>query len=531
MTATITKKIELAQPLESFAGNTIDSFSGGAVTSFSKWDNITSDVLQAKTFMHSQGINGITPTSRVASPGKFTFYLKNRGDANSAGLDGYYSLEHTNTRGGFEQGAEVRVCYTYDGTEYCRWRGKIYNITPDPSKYTAATKVVAYDWMKTAQDQKFKVVDVETDQRGDQAIQTMINVLPASRQPNETSFDTGKSTFPYVFDSERDEKTSVMSVLQKIAQSELGKVYINSGTNGEQLIFEDRHHAIDETTVQHDFEDDDEVVSVSASYPFDLIKTKVQSIAHPRDLTSADTKLAEIQKSFRLGAGETREVKLLFRDQSTGERISGTSLTTLASGTDYVANAAEGGGGADQTASLSVTTTESSGNSVTLSCENTSGTTIWVTTLQQRGTGIRLYDPVTYETEANNTYIVEKGENVLRYDLPYEDDYNVAVDFGDYLLSVWKDPVCQIDGISYYPEVSASLAQAFCDIDIGHRITVNLSQLGIDQDYFVRKISVTLNQGKIKCSYGVTPAQGAVYMQLDDTTYGVLDNNNCKLAF
>ena len=358
----------------------------------------------------------------------------------------------------------------------------------------------------------------------------MADLLPIARQPSSRNFDVGKSTFPYVFDSERDEKSSILSVCQKIAQSELGKIYINhQGGGGEQLTFENRHHAIDETTVQHDF--DDNVVSVSPTYKADLIKTKIISSAHPRRVDTGDVILGQLQKSFQVQPSATQSVTLNFRDPDGSERVSASSLATRVSGTDYIANADEDGGGANRTSDLTVTENTVSGNSITLDCANGGTSSFWVTTLQQKGKGIYLYDPVTYEAVDGSTGLAQYGEHILRYDLPYEDDYNEAVSFGDYLLSVWKDPTCQINGLSYFPEENATLSAAFLAIDIGHRITVNFTQLGIDEDYFVTKISVRLDRGKLRCSYNLVPAGSSVFMQLDDAIYAKLDETECRLAF
>jgi hypothetical protein len=526
--APITTTVEMKQPILFIDGNPIISVGGSYVHAVEKWDDISADVVTSKQWNYTRGISGIKPTSRVASPGKFTFYLLNRAE-NSGGVAGFYSIGHSNQRDGFEQGVEIRIKHVYSSSTDYKWRGKIYDPDPTASPYKSFTRTVCYDWMREAQDHKFKATAMATSQRADQAIQTMLDTLPVSRQPEATSLATGKSIFPYVFDSERDEKSSIMSVLQKAAQTELGKVYVNGqGGNGEQLVFENRHYMIDETTVQQDF--DDNIVSVNPVYPFDLIKTKIITRVFPREVTTGLV-LGQVQKSFSIPANETRTVKLYFRDPETGDRISANALTTRVSGTDFVANADEDGGGANKTAALSVTDNEVSANSISLSCANSTGNTIWVTTLQQQGDGIMQYDPVTYEAEANGTYLAEKGERVLRYDLPYEDDYNVGVDFGEYLLSIWQDPVCQIDELTYYPEESSTLAQAFMDIDLGHRITVNFTQLGIDQDYFVRKINVSWDRGLLKCAYGVTPAQAGVYMQLNDAIYAKLGEVECKLAF
>jgi len=528
---TIEKDVELKKVLCGVDGNAIFTVgkSGSVLTFVDEWDEITSDVMASKTFNHTQGITSFGPKALVASPGKFTFSLNNT-SFNSASKAGYYSLDHTNIRDGFEQGSEVRVKYTYNGSTGFVWRGKIFDIRPDPSPHKAFTRVVCYDWMKSAQDHKFRALDVAIDQTGDEAITALVTTLPNSKQPQSTSYDVGKSTFPYVFDSERDEKTTVRSVFQKVAQSELGKIYVNhQAGGGEQLVFENRHHPKEESTVQYDF--DDSVVSVKTNYPFDQIKTKVIVVAHPREVNTGDVVLGRVRKPFQVQAGDSRIVKILYRDPEGEARISANSLLTRVSGTDFIANADEDGGGADRTADLAVTESERSGNSIALCTANNGASAFWVTTLQQRGKGLYLYDPVVYETEENSTYIALSGKSELRFDLPYEDDYNVAVDYGDYLLSSWRDPIVHVSGLSYFPEVSTGLADAFFDIDIGKRITVNLTQIGIDQDYFVQHISTSWHKGKLRVSYNVAPAGAYAYATLDDAVYGKLDADECKLAF
>lgn len=533
MSVTISHAVEIKQPLFFVDGSDFNTVAGSnsAVHAVDTWDDISEDSAERKGFSHSQGINGFGPTALVASPGKLTNYLNNSAQ-NSASTAGYYSLDHASKRFGFEQAVPIRVKYTYDGSDAYKWRGRIYD--PDPSPMTIKdpfTKLISYDWMKEAQDHNFQAIVTDTNQRGDQAITTLLGILPNSKKPQANTLATGKSIFPYVFNSERDESTAVLTVLQKIAQSEQGRVYVNhQAGNGENLVFENRHHASTETDVQYDFDDD--VVEVETAYPFKLIKTRVITLAHPSEIDAANVVLGQIQKSFQVPANSTKPVTLNFRDPVTGNR--NTALPPLAarvSGTDYIAHANEDGSGAVRTADLTVTENKQSSNTITLDCENTSATAFWVTILQQKGKGINLNDPLTYEVIANSTEIAEKGEHVLRYDLPYEDDYNVAKDFGDYLLSAWKEPICQIRGLTYYPQKSAALAQAFMDIDNGKRITVNFTQLGIDQDYFVTKITVVLDRGEIKCSYNVTPADAAKYKILNDAVNASLGNDACRCAF
>lgn len=500
------------------------------------WVDISDDVLEPRPFSHNQGISGDSPTSLVASPGRLSMFLKND-DTNTGGKAGYYSPDHADVRDGFKFGAGIRVTYTFDGSDYIKWRGRIYDIHPSPSTYVPFTKVVAYDWLMDAQSQMFRAIEVDTDQRGDEALHTLVQTLPLSRQPAAYSYDVGKSIYPYVFDSERDEKSTVLSVAQKIAQSELARIYVNhQGGNGQDLVFENRHHSIDETAVKYDF--DDSVSSIRTSYPSNQVITKVVCRAFPREIDSVDGVLGQVLKSFSLGAGETKTIKLDFRDADSGSRISAASLAARVSGTDYIANADEDGGGANRTADLAVAVATDnngdelvSGNAISLDCTNNGASMFWVITLQQQGKGIKQFDPVTAEAKSTDEVIAIKGEKSLRFDLPYEDDYNVAVAFGDYLLGVWESPQCLVTDLEFWPHRNDTLAQAFCDSDVGHRITVNLPQVGIDQDYFINQVSIKKVAGLVKCKYKLRPAGSSVFMQLDDPIYAKLDAVECKLAF
>ena len=184
----ITTTVELKKPLYFIDGSLFQPMAktNSALSTVNAWEDYSADVVVSKGFSHSRGINGNKPTSLVASPGKLTLMLNNSA-LNSGSKAGYYSLEHSNVRDGFEQGAEIRVKYVYSTSTGYRWRGKIYDITPDTSPYKAFTKVVAYDWMKIAQEQKFKSIEVATDQTGDEAITTLLGILPVSRQPATTA--------------------------------------------------------------------------------------------------------------------------------------------------------------------------------------------------------------------------------------------------------------------------------------------------------------------------------------------------------
>ena len=525
--ATITRTVQLIQALKFVDGTQVYAVSGEAIHFANSWDDISDDVLGIKKFSHNRGVYGILPTNCVATPGSFNLSLKNDA-SNSAGKVGYYSFNHANVRPGFEKGAEVRVRYVYSGTTTYHWRGRIADVLPSPDPNKPFVDVICYDWMLEAQEQKLKEIQVTTSQRVDQGIQTMLNILPNGKLPAETSLDVGISTLPVLFDSERDEKTTIIQVMQKMAQSELGQIFVNAGSSGEQLVFHNRHHAATESVVQYDF--DDSISEIATSYPSNLLKTVVQVVVYPREYDESDVVLGQLQKSFSVGAGADRDITLLYRDPNGNSRISTNELAARVSGTDYSATANEDGSGGDRTSGMVVTVVSQSGNSIKLNIANTSDVLFWVQVTQQKGKGIYLFDPLQYESRSSEDKITRYGERLLRFDMPYEDNYNMAVNIADYLKEVWQELICSVTGLAYYPERSAALAQAFVDIDIGKRITINLPQVGLDQDYFVRSITISYNEDKIRCEYGVAPAEASTWLVLDDIIFAVLDSNYAKLA-
>ncbi len=493
------------------------------------WESLYEDLVKHAEFSWEQGIQSLGPSSVVASPGPLNFTLKNS-SGNSGGTAGYYSPDNSAVRDGFRLKAQIRVGYTYGGVTDYKYYGYITDIDPDPADMGPRVTVVkGYDWMGVAQKQPITGLQVQTDKRGDQAIESLMALTPITmRVPME--LDTGKSTWPYIFDAERDEVTKVTSILQKIAMSEKGQIYLN----GKTLIFENRHHKIDETDVKYDFDQNTPTLNVEkVKYGEETVITRVKGLAHPREIDDSNVVLATSQNVFSLGSGETLEdIQLYFRDPNGDARVSALSIVDpLVANTDYTANSNEDGSGSDLTSDITITITSESGNSITVSITNSGGSLAYITLLQVRGKGMYRYDPMTTEKSSDQETIDKYGDLLFTYDVVYEDDINVVKDFRDSVLSDWETPIGIVTGLSYFPEFNADLAQAFMDIEKGHRITLARDLIGIDQDYFVQKIRTERVGGLIKCTYDLAPEVSTAWARCDDNVYGELGADVCKAAF
>ena len=141
-----------------------------------------------------------------------------------------------------------------------------------------------------------------------------------------------------------------------------------------------------------------------------------------------------------------------------------------------------------------------------------------------------MYDPLPYEARSSTAVIADHGERMLRFVMAYADDYNTGVNTAEALLAIWQELICQVSGLTYYPERDDALAEAFLDIDIGKRISIYLEPLGIYYDYFVINRTVTRDEGLVVCTYGVAPASTANVLILDDIVHAVLDSDFARLA-
>ncbi len=500
------------------------------------WEDITTDLLPDWGYDHFQGTPmTIDLRNRVAQPGLFNFVLNNS-VKNSASTAGYYSPGHGSVRDGFAHGAAVRVTYSYSGTDREIWVGRIYDIDPDPElKGSNITRCTAYDWMFEAGKQLVRGLAVQIDKRGDQALVSLLGIMPIGKMPQATSFDIGVETSSYIFDTELDERTKVSGVCRRIAMTEFGRVFVDGGT----LYFKNRHASVEETVVQHDFDDADPAVRfIWTKYAEKNIFTRVKAKCHPRKIDDDKTTiLAALNTAILIGSGVTKPVILRYRDPDSVSRISAKDLHDdfPEEGVDYVAKVNEDGTGSDLSSNLVVTIVIESANSIELSVYNSGSQAAWTGgtagAFQVRGQGMYRFDPAWSESVSNQDTLNKYGDREFEYDLPYGDNPLTADGYSTYILEQTEVPRLDIGGIEFYPEAHADLAAAFIAIHIGMRVTCARTMLGLDTDFFVTRIQ-TQGVGKyLKVTYGVEQALSSAYCKLDDPIYAELDAEVCRAAF
>jgi len=108
-----------------------------------------------------------------------------------------------------------------------------------------------------------------------------------------------------------------------------------------------------------------------------------------------------------------------------------------------------------------------------------------------------------------------------------------ALSQAQYLLARYKDPALRVKSIMVYPDADpANLYPKVLGYDIGTRITIQLTQAGIDTDYHVEGIEHKweARQNLWKTRWQLSNADNQTYWILDDTTYSKLDTTT-RLAY
>jgi hypothetical protein len=459
------------------------------------WTSVKEDTVLVVPVEWSGGATSSDPVGvRIAGTGVLSFALDNS-SSNSGGLQGYYSPGHTNCRAGFARGTKVRVSLTSGGTTRY-WKFKIVDAIPMPGIYRERyTSVTAVDYINELASRRVERIPVQTNVTSDTLYQALIDNLPAA--PDNTDFGVGVDTFLYAFHDIQDERSTAYSVAQKVALSGLEYFYLTGdATDGETLVSESRHARLVRTTDEATFSN----TMVDMAYRQSIIYNIVRATVHPAYLdTSPETILATLQREIQIGAGATLDpIIFRYRDpDGASSRIAGLDMQTPVAGTDYNMSTYSGGTGNDLNANLSLTV-DFGGNSASVTPENTGGTRGFINTLNLRGRGLYLYDPIDVVAE-DSTSITANGPNELSLNLAYCSNPSVGQDFVDWLLSIWKDPQApdEIESITFVANRNSTFMGYGCSLDVGSRVVISETVGGASNDFFANRVSRRIEPGNI----------------------------------
>jgi hypothetical protein len=481
------------------------------------WRDISSDLLSG-SLSWSGGIRGSGPTDRIAIPGQMSFDLKNGQNA-SGGL-GYYSPNHASKRAGWAVGVMVRISITSGTIDPRYWVYRIREITPVAGLYgERRVEVTAKDYMQEFSDRKVSGLAVQTDQRGDQLLTTLVATMPFA--PTTTSYGTGAFYFPYAFHDEKDEETAVLTVLQKISQSEMSYIYVDgSATGGEKLIYEP--HTTRQGIVSPSATFSDTMSDLQVTHSRESVYNKVRAVVYPVEVDSDISVLGSITEEFSLEPGEVRTIHIRYVHEVSTRRISGIGIVTLEADTDYKMSSLSGNGGNNFNANLT-TTPVTGGNTLEVTVENTAAVKGYVNHLQVRGYKVTLFDKLE-SVASDATSISTYGERAITYNMPYQNSTVFGESLANEILRRYKDPVTDVSGMDFFANRSTTFMSYALTLGIGSRVTIAETVTGINSDYFINGFDYELKKGGVlqvnwilERSFNTTR-----YFTVGDATYGVI---------
>ena len=525
---------------------------------------ISGNWVQLKDVQPVSGEWGITdnkPTSRIASPGTLNLQLNNN--------DGRYSPQGPSALTGWQKGIPFKMVVTYQGKTYIRFYGFVEDIVVKQHNLDPMCYVTVLDWLDYAQ--RFAVINpsIQTNQTGDQYINSLLSLMAI--QPQAKNLSSGFEIFPTIFDAVTSE-TKAFDELSKIALSELGYVYLQKDKiYGETLRFEstnDRYgwkptdtFPIPDITVNYLLKSGsaDKVLtcagdklllnnpnlSLSMTIQTDPAITEFETpygdyqvnrmtvTAYPRLIDTSSVVLFTLSTPVPIPAGLSITIKGTYANPSGGLPVNGMNMITPAATTDFLANTLAAGGGTDFTSDIVVTPvygTEGFTHLVT----NTGSHSGYIIKFNCRGKGVYKYNPISaMPTDATsiNTY----GYESESLDQVYKVDYGSGATFANSIIEDYKNPNTLLTSITMCANNTNNSMYAFLLGDVGQLYNIIIPEAGINGRYYIEGVSFDMQNGVIMFKWivklailsllsGLTPisVEYSGYPALDTINYGYL---------
>lgn len=447
-----------------------------------EWTDISADVVSDVDI--SWGIHTSDPKARTAEPGPMKFVLDNS-LSSIGGVQGYYSPGHTDALVGWDVGMPIRFIMRHDFFgDRVRWVGTIEEIKVGVGARSQTVSVLASDWLEEAAKSNLRGLDIQVDAQSD-TLFTMIVEAAAKQPPGGIQSGSGSDIYPWALDNVQDEKTKVLGALNNLMLSEYGIAHVTAGV----AVFEGRRVRGSVGGIRFALDENENIVELNAVNGRDAIINRVQVGIHPRRVDATDTVvLFKLGASIEIPRGTQQEISCPYRDQNQqAQRVGGVDMQTPdAAEGDYLFNSLATGLGMDLTSQLTVNAVYS-GNSATLTITNNGPLDGFIPPagLQLRGRGLYDFEPIIAE-RLDQDSLDQYGENILSYDMPYQEDPNNGADLALFILSLHKDPRVRAVRVGFVANWSDyEMEQAF-NLMISDKVSITAPSAGLAAaQYFV----------------------------------------------
>jgi hypothetical protein len=495
------------------------------------WVDISDDVLARPEAKFSRGASGNKPEDKLADPGKLEFSLNNS-ITNSAGLSGYYSPGHTNCRGGWDAGAPVRLTFSYLHYSRIKWQGIIEpeGIKVIPGVYSdRRVDVSCYDYMGELAYHRMELLQRQLNQTSGEAAALVIANVPAAPA---TTYYNGNAVFDYLFDNLSSD-TTALGELNKIAISGNTYIFVKSTyKSGEQFTVDDSGEAwtIPDTdsTDAILLEDgtnllleDGTNLLMDVTEPFDITAADIDGadityganvynfvtvINYPRQIGTTAVNLFALQEAVELTPGASITLRAPYHDLTGAktQQVNGYDFVTPVSTTDYKANAAANGTGADRTANLSITVNYGAQEAEVI-LTNTSGVNTIYTGgetagafLHLRGKMITIYEP-TRAVAKDTASIAQFGTRPFVIDRRYSNDVSAGLTYANIFKGTYANPHYDVNRLTLVANRDDRNMMAFLFGEPHDTTSVTETMTGLTNtdNFFVNGYEATIYPGKI----------------------------------
>ena len=481
------------------------------------WTDLSDDLVSEEAIELGWGIKGNGPTDRIPDEGPAAFALNNSA-TNSAGLLGYYAPGHVNCRAGFAIGALVRVVFTWGGTDYVRFLGRITRIKPEPGRMNSRRTFVSLsDLSKDLIDADLRAVALQIGQTESTLVQSLVRAIPAQSRPLAVKTDAGLDTIAYCFDDIED-GTKAIGPLADLLNSVVGFGYVDAQG---RLRYENRQ-ARQGSSARFAF--DNEMVGLDLPSDLERVYNVIRATYYPREVDAAATSVVWSARGevLEIAPGATVDVWGDYFDASNpDQKIGATAQVTPAATTDYVANTARDGSGVDKTAQV-VVTASTFASTVKWSIKNNDAATVYMTKLQLRGKRLLRYAGLTVESSSTQAY----GVRPFNIEMRYQGDRNKAQALADYIRAQYETYGTRPDAVQLVGNESATHMLAALDAQPGDRVTLKEDATGTSADVFVQRVRVRVDRNKLVTL--TLEVSGAAYFgtvwKMDDAALSLMDS-------
>lgn len=305
--------------------------------------------------------------------------------------------------------------------------------------------------------------------------------------PPTTTFDTGDTTLSFVGDiaDVNAQGITVNTHIQQLMPAEAGGRFFFDPRTG-AYTFHRRNRDTLNTTIAATFTESDFDIDNTVFVLRSPVENDITINFQPREVGTAGSVVwTATNVPFSIPVGGEYRTTARYQDATDANRRMGArDVLAMTYGLDIIANLESDGSGLDGKNRISYSVSPGANQAEVVITNQHGDYTVYITTLQLRGTPITFYDTRSVRSingDSIRTYMLM--QNTLS--IPAIDDDDFAQSYADYRTSKMGTSAPQFTQIGFIANGSAVRMTRALSLTIGNRITITDSWQGHNADYIV----------------------------------------------